>query len=522
MSTLMQPPARPTPRFTVFAGLSIVQSMPRVLGLVKSSSSAPSLAPSRSVHERWLLLLFVLSLALLNPWVRGDGVGYYAFARAPLIEHSFDFGRDYLSANTSFREARLDELGQPKPLYRTRTGHLENHFTVGPAMLWTPFLLLAHGGVLLARALGSQIAADGFSQPYRIAMACGTAFWGFLGLLLAFRVARQYAGDLWAFLATLAIWWASSLPVYMYFNPSWSHAHSAFVVALFLWYWRETREQRTLRQWCILALISGLMLNVYYTNAMLLMVLAVEGVREYAAAFRDPARRGARLGQLLARHALFVVVVFLCLLPTFITRYIIYGNPLESGYISIQDWSWRSPFFLAVLFSSEHGLFSWTPILLLAAAGLVLLQWREPRVGTPLLAAALAFYIFIACYPDWAGISSYGNRFFVSLTPLFILGLSVLLERVATLFRSQRAATASAAFVLALFVLWNGAFMFQWGEHLIPPRGPISWSTMIHNQFAVVPRQFAVHLRNYFFHRRELMRQIEDRDIEQMKGQSEY
>jgi hypothetical protein len=59
--------------------------------------------------------------------------------------------------------------------------------------------------------------------------------------------------------------------------------------------------------------------------------------------------------------------------------------------------------------------------------------------------------------------------------------------------------------------------MFQWGEHLIPARGPISWSEMIHNQFTVVPRQITTHLGNYLFHRHELMRQIEDRDIEQRK-----
>ena len=57
--------------------------------------------------ERLLVLLFLLSLPFLNPWVRGDGVGYYAFARAPLIEHSLDFTRDYQHANDSFREARL-------------------------------------------------------------------------------------------------------------------------------------------------------------------------------------------------------------------------------------------------------------------------------------------------------------------------------------------------------------------------------------------------------------------------------
>ena len=469
---------------------------------------------------RPLLVLFLLSLVLLNPWVRGDGVGYYAFARAPLIEHSLNFEHDYTAANTSFREARLDEHGQPKQIFRTRTGHLDNHFTVGPAMLWAPFMLLADGGVLLARSLGSQVAADGFSGPYRLAMAFGTAFWGFLGLLLAFRLARQYAGDLWALVATLAIWWASSLPVYMYFNPSWSHAHSAFAVSLFVFYWHQTREQRSVRQWFVLALIAGLMLNVYYANAMLLMILVVEALRDYEAAFRLGVGTGAAVPQLLAKHLLFSAVTLLCLLPTFVTRYIIYGSPFESGYTSVQNWAWRSPYFLAVLFSSEHGLFSWTPLLLLAASGLVLFKWREPRVGTPLLAGALAFYLFIACYPDWAGISSFGNRFFISITPLFILGLSVLLARVGALFRSQRAAVASVSVVLAAFVLWNAAFMFQWGEHLIPPRGPVSWSVMIHNQFSVVPRQLTAHLENYLFHRHDLMRQIEDRDIDQMKRQS--
>src|SRR5205814_9934696 len=109
----------------------------------------------------------------LNPWVRGDGVGYYAYARALLAQHNLDFTADYQHANTSFREGRLDESGQPRTDFRTPTGHLENHFTIGPAILWSPFLLIVHGGVLVARAFGSAVPADGFSAPYRFAMAFG-------------------------------------------------------------------------------------------------------------------------------------------------------------------------------------------------------------------------------------------------------------------------------------------------------------------------------------------------------------
>ena len=464
-----------------------------------------------------MLLLFLFSLPLLNPWVRGDGVGYYAFARAPLINHNLDFTRDYQEANASFREGRLDENGQPRAEFRTRTGHLDNHFTVGPGILWSPFLLLAHAGVHVARALGSSVSADGFSAPYRIAMALATALYGFLALLLSFRLARQYVEERWALLATIAIWWASSLPVYMYFNPSWSHAHSAFVVALFLWYWHETRSSRSLPQWLLLGAIVGLMLNVYYANFMVLVVLAVEAARQYLASFRGAAKPGENFGQLLTKHLLFGLVVVFCLLPTFITRYYVYGSPFASGYIPLGDWAWRSPFFLAVLFSANHGLFSWTPILLFAAAGLFLFWRRQPRVGGTLLAAALAFYLFIACYPDWAGISSYGNRFFVSLTALFILGLSVSLDAIASFFRSRRAALAVASAVLFCFILWNGGLMFQWGSHLVPARGPISFSEMIHNQFFVVPRQISAHLQSYLFKRKAMMQQIEERDIEQMK-----
>jgi hypothetical protein len=489
---------------------------------LRSYSTAPRSAKSTSSGKAylWLLSLFVLSLVLINPWVRGDGVGYYAFARAVLLQHNLDFTADYSAANASFRDARLDENGNPKPIFRTATNHLENHFTVGPAILWAPFLIVAHAGVLVFRALGSSVAADGFSAPYRFAMALGTAVYGFLGLLLAMRLASKYVGERWAFLATVAIWWASSLPVYMYFNPSWSHAHSAFVAALFLWYWHETRESRSTTQWIVLAAIAGLMLNVYYPNAMLLAVLVVEALPQYFGVLRSkqsPEREvRPSVLQLVTNHVLFAVVMIACLLPTFVSRYIIYGNPFESGYFSLKDWAWRSPYFLAVLFSSDHGLLVWTPIIALACIGVLLFALREPRVGGALLVAMLAFYFFIACYPDWAGISSYGNRFFVSLTPIFVIGLSVFFDRISRFFTSQRAAIATFGTAAALLIVWNLAFIFQWGTHLVPARGPIVWSEMIHNQFVVVPREIASKAQGYLFHRSILMQQIEQRDIEQM------
>ena len=57
--------------------------------------------PSRRIRNS-SLFLFLLTLPLSNPWVRGDGVGYYAYLRSALIDHDLRFENDYLAANQSF------------------------------------------------------------------------------------------------------------------------------------------------------------------------------------------------------------------------------------------------------------------------------------------------------------------------------------------------------------------------------------------------------------------------------------
>jgi hypothetical protein len=78
-------------------------------------------------------------------------------------------------ANLNFKQSRTGPDGQLLPDEYTETRHVGNLFTVGPAILWFPFLLIAHLAVLLLNLFGKQIAADGFSFPYLLAMAFGTA-----------------------------------------------------------------------------------------------------------------------------------------------------------------------------------------------------------------------------------------------------------------------------------------------------------------------------------------------------------
>lgn len=470
-------------------------------------------------HGKLLFFLFLLTLPLANPWVRGDGVGYYAYLRSALIDHDLRFENDYLAANESFLMSRVDAQGHLLPSMYTKTGYVANHFSVGPAILWAPVLVSVHGMVLLAQHLGVHVAANGYSHPYLLSMAVTTASYGFLSLFLAFRLSRKYFHERWALLATLGIWFASSLPIYMYFNPSWSHAFSAFSVSLFLWYWERTRERRTMGQWSILGLLAGLMGNVYYPNAIVLIFPALEVLQSLRSTRRSSVLFPDLVRKLALNCGVFLAVFAASLLPTFITRQIIYGNPLETGYPPLSTWNWTSPVLLKVLFSSDHGMFSWTPVLILATAGIFFLIKRDALLGLGSLFTFLAFYYFIASYSDWDGLSGFGNRFFVSLTPIFILGLAALLSALSDWLGKPARAVAAAGTVLALLVVWNIGFIFQWGTHMVPARGEISWGSMIHNQFVDVPLRMTHSLETYFTHREDMMQHIEREDIEQQKKQ---
>jgi hypothetical protein len=468
-----------------------------------------------SKYEIILLVIFAASLPLSNPWVRGDGVGYYAFGRSLLIEHNLNFQKDWLAANTSFRMGRTDPSGNILAEQYTATGHLDNHFSIGPAILWSPFLLVAHVSVLAYDALGGHVAADGYSEPYLLGMAFGTAVYGFLALWISFRLARKYLAERWVFLGTLGIWFASSLSVYMYFNPSWSHAHSAFMVALFVWYWDRTRQSRTTLQWVILGAIAGLMMDVYYPNALLLLLPLLESLGTYWKTIVSSGQKNS-IGPLFLKNVLFAGIAFAVFLPTLVTKRIIYGSFLDFGYI--EHWSWDSPALLKVCFSSEHGLFTWTPIVLLSVIGLFLFR-RHDRVLALYSLCAFAFFVYvIGCYQDWDGLSSFGNRFFVSLTVLFVLGFASFCDWVAQILKERRAQIL-APIVASVLILWNMGLIFQWGTHLIPARGPISWRDAAYNQVAVVPVKVGRTLANYLTQRRQLMHHIEEEDVKHLRSQ---
>lgn len=212
---------------------------------------------------------------------------------------------------------------------------------------------------------------------------------------------------------------------------------------------------------------------------------------------------------------LFACAALVAFLPTLITKKIIFSSYFNFGYT--EHWFWNSPAFIQ----------GW---LLLRTRTVLLDADHHPRRRRTLLScqtrseSCTLFAHRLRCLSlrnrllsDWAGIASFGNRFFVSLTALFVLGLAAFFERLALSLQPRRTAIVATA-SLSLLILWNLGLMYQWGVHLIPARGPISWRLAVHNQFAVVPAGVFRNIEDYLLRRGKLMQHIEDDDMKQIKS----
>lgn len=438
--------------------------------------------------ERVLVALFLVSLPLVNPYVRGDGNGYYAYVRSAVIDGDLQFENEYRRGDPDFLGVvfRYSD-GHLRDHMRMPTGYVRNQWSVGSSVLWAPFFLEAHAGVLALGELGRFVPADGYSLPYRAACALGTALYAFLGLLLAHRAARQFVSESAALWATLAIWGASSFPVYMYFLPFHVHALAAFAVSSFFGYGLATRPaeggERTRAQWLRWGLLAGLMVLIYSVNALILVFAVFEWIREQ--------RGSRRFGEALMRGAHFALAGLLVLSPHFALKWRLHGSPFRTGLLTSVFWD--TPRLAAVAFSSEHGFLLWTPVLVPALAGLVLLFRRDRFLAASLTSTLFGFYYFISCYEVWHGASAFGSRFFVSFTSVFILGLGVTIDAALERLRAFSAPirTAGVVLPLGLLALWNVGLVFQWGTGLIPREGPVDFRVVARNQFAAVPRRIA-------------------------------
>jgi hypothetical protein len=432
----------------------------------------------RRVGGHWVLLLVVFLIAfpiLFRPFVHGmDPVGYYSWLRSALIDGDLDTSNEY------------EHYGKAQVGSSTSTGHRDNPYAIGSALLWAPFFFSAHALVLVMQRIGSSWPADGYAAPYTFAVSCASALYAWTAVVLTYRLARQLFNTQSALLAVLLAWLASPLVFYQYAHPMMAHANDAFAYALLLWAWCSLQKQRDATHYALVGAAAGLCALVRNQNALFAVIPLVD--IGWRAIQMHPASTG---WQTVVRSTLIAVGAFsaawwLTFAPQLVTWKLVFGvwwpgNPYASS--GGGEFDWLHPHILGVLLSTDRGLLVWTPALALAAIGWVGLWKRHRRLAAFIVTSfALQLYV-IAAWSAWSGAAAFGQRFFTNLIPGFGLGLAALVTRAQERVRWRWLVAGSV-----VFVAWNGLLMLRYALNDVPHAGTVSLDHLVFGQIEFLLR----------------------------------
>ncbi len=459
--------------------------------------SIPGVRPRWWASPRLLAALFVLSLPAVTTRIyASDEVQYFAYLRSLWFDHDVSFENEYqhfydagIAASPGFHETFLERT--------TETGRRINFGTIGCALLWAPFYAIGDVAARALKAAGRPVAVDGYSAPYVMAVAYASAFYGWLAVLISARIVDRLARA-WSALdargvpAALVVWLGTPLAFYMYIAPPMSHAASAFAVAGFVWIWITVRDTWHPRGVACLGVAAALMTMVREQDAFFVAGPLIDFAWTLAS-------RPKRLAPLLAAAAAGAAAGAIAFLPQALAYFALNGH-LGPSRLVARKMTWTAPHALEVLASPAHGLFVWTPLALIALVGLVALAVRlsgtTGGLGAGLVAAAACQVYVAGSVESWTVAGAFGQRRFVSLTPLLVIGVAAVLAAV----RGQRWRVAAAALVFGATIWWNVALIVQFGAGLMD-RQRLQPARIAYNTFVVVPRALPGLTWRYFFDR---------------------
>jgi hypothetical protein len=216
-------------------------------------------------------------------------------------------------------------------------------------------------------------------------------------------------------------------------------------------WWRTPSRVLTLR----LGAVVGLLLLTRHSHALLLAVPALWGVGDgLSVASQARASWGRRWSVGLAG-----LIAGAIMLPQLAIYHAVTGHWLISSYaLRPGGQTLHGPRVWDVWFSTQKGLFFWSPLLLLAMAGLWL---RHPLVRDTrwsVVAPFLLLSVLIGSWHDWQFGGSYGHRGFTDVLPLLAIPIAAVIawvSRAPAPMRAIAAAIIVVAVALSVFQMWQ-------------------------------------------------------------------
>ncbi len=346
----------------------------------------------------------------LDNTIRSDGTGYYAWLPAMFIYHDLSFSFFSKEENKG-----LEGRFHPRFLQPHATGQVLKT-GAGVSLMLSPFFLSVYGA---RSVLGYS--STGYEGSFQRMVSIAALFYLLLGLYFFEKIALlKGASYITVVMTSWVMLLGTNLGFYALLHPSMSHVYSFFLIAVFLWCMLRFTATKSKRYLFLSAILLGLIYLVRPVNLMVLGALPLlfpswrtflNWLLELVVAYKKVA----------VAFLLFCAVVGI----QFLLSYLQTGDWLVWSYKG-EGFHFAQPQIWNALFSFNHGLFMYTPVLFAIIIFLVIQAFKKSYQSTVTLSFFVVISFIISSWWCWNYGGGYSGRAFTEFYSILFLPIALL------------------------------------------------------------------------------------------------
>jgi len=361
-----------------------------------------------------LLVVFILNLmknekdwTIENKTISWDVISYYAYLPAVFIYHdcTLKFVETYKGPHKFVFWA--DPGPNNSKVIRT---------SMGLSIIYSPFFFIAHW---YASTHGYD--AGGYSVPYRVALLMSCVFIVLIGLFFFARLLLNFFNPYISSWLMILIVLGTNLLYYCVYEAPVTHAYNFSLIIIFVYYTIKWYENPRVKTTIIIGLLAGLITLIRPVNCIVCLFFLLWDIKN----FTDIKNRILLLSQKWWMLAIIAGMIFLVWLPQIVYWKIVTGQYLYYSY-GDQGFFFLHPKIIKGLFSYRKGWLLYTPLMVLALAGIPLLWKKQKAFFYPVvIILAIHIYVVFSWWTWWYG-GSMGSRPMIDLYGLLAIPMGYL------------------------------------------------------------------------------------------------
>ena len=385
-----------------------------------------------------------------------DVFGYYLYLPLKFIYH--DLGIQ----DESIVHSILEQYNNSSTFYqglKQPDGNFVMKYTMGLSILYSPFFFIGH---IVAKLSG--YVADGFSEPYQYSIFFGGIIYSIVSVLMLSKVLIRFFHERITAIILIVVVFSTNYIVHITMSGqnANSHNHLFLSYALILWLTILLHESKKLKHVVLLAVVCGITILSRPSEIVCLVIPVLWGVSDKKTLVQKV--------QLLIRNY-YQVLIFVAILTVIGSFQFIYWK-VQTGKFFYNSYGGNagegleffSPYILKVLFSFRKGWLIYTPVMVFAIIGFLVMFKKNRAIFIALVSYFILNIYIVSCWSTWWYAQSFSQRALIPSYPILAIALGYFLM---WLFEQKRALKGIGLAILLVLLAHNIFQTIQYGNGTI-------------------------------------------------------